>query len=61
MQHTIPWIDAYWEPNQGIKTFNNCLAIADLESNEDNKLVCLNFFSQPELKVSMFLNYNSLI
>lgn len=57
MQYNNPWIDAYWEPNQGITTFKNCLSLADLEGNSEYKLVCGNFsVSQAQLKVRPHLN-----
>lgn len=55
MQYNHPWIDAYWEPNQGICTFKNCLALVDLEANTEFKLVCVNFTeSQAYLKVRCY-------
>lgn len=51
MQFNHPWIDAHWEPNQGIDTYNNCLALADLESNTEYKLICIDYkSSQAQLK-----------
>lgn len=55
MQFNHPWIDAYWEPNQGINTYKNCLALVDLEANTEFKLICVNFTSsQAFLKVTIF-------
>lgn len=61
MQYNHPWIDAYWEPKQGIKSFKNCLALVDLEANTEHKLVCVNFTdSRASLKVShVYYHYSA--
>lgn len=59
MQYNHPWIDAYWEPNQQINTYNSCLALVDLEANSESKLVCVNFTdSRAYLKVNLLSNNN---
>lgn len=62
MQYNHPWIDAYWEPYQAINTYQNCLTLADLEANNDFKLVCVNFTnSQTSLKVHLNVYISSFV